>query len=255
MRNGLEPAWSQRFAWKWVPHGQRAAGLAMRRLSSIGGRLWIDLERSDPYWPAQLAALAAILLYLTLPNELTIGPTWLIPALEAALFIALLITTPGEEAPRTQVRQRLAWGLVAVLVAATLLGLALLAHLVVEEGTQAGGGLLRAAFVLWATIVLAFSLVYWELDRGGPVARAQPNPTQPADFLFTQNTAEGRELEPDWQPSFVDYLYLALTNSTAFGPTDTMPLRGRAKLTMGLQAGAAMITVGLLVASAIGNLQ
>ena len=227
----------------------------MRRLTSIGRRLRIDLERSDPYWPAQLAALAAILLYLTLPNELIIGPTWLIPALEAALFIVLVIATPGEEPPRTQVRQRLAWALVGVLVAATLVGLGLLAHLVVEEGTQAGGGLLRAAFVLWGTIVLAFSLVYWELDRGGPDARARPNPVQPADFLFTQHTAEGRELAPGWQPSFVDYLYLALTNSTAFGPTDTMPLRHRAKLIMGLQAGAAMITVGLLVASAVGNLQ
>jgi hypothetical protein len=227
----------------------------MRRLTSIGRRLRIDLERSDPYWPAQLAALAAILLYLTLPNELIIGPTWLIPALEAALFIVLVIATPGEEPPRTQVRQRLAWALVGVLVAATLVGLGLLAHLVVEEGTQAGGGLLRAAFVLWGTIVLAFSLVYWELDRGGPDARARPNLVQSADFLFTQHTAEGRELAPGWQPSFVDYLYLALTNSTAFGPTDTMPLRHRAKLIMGLQAGAAMITVGLLVASAVGNLQ
>jgi hypothetical protein len=103
--------------------------------------------------------------------------------------------------------------------------------------------------------VLAFSLGYWELDRGGPGARAQPDLTQPADFLFTQNTAEGRELAPGWQPSFVDYLYLALTNSTAFGPTDTMPLTHRAKLTMGLQSGAAMITVGLLVATAVGNLQ
>lgn len=60
---------------------------------------------------------------------------------------------------------------------------------------------------------------------------------------------------PGWRPSFVDYLYLALTNSTAFGPSDTLPLRHRAKMTMGLQAAAAMITVGLLVATAVGNLQ
>jgi len=225
------------------------------RFSYVRRGLRIDLKRSDPYWPAQLAALAAILLYLTLPNELTIGPSWLIPALEAALLVALILTTPGEEAPRTQARQRLAWGLVGLVVAVTLVGLGLLAHLVVEEGTQSGGGLLRAAFVLWATIVLAFSLVYWELDRGGPVGRAQADIAHPANFLFTQNTEEGRELAPDWEPSFVDYLYLALTNSTAFGPTETMPLRHRAKVTMGLQPAAAMVTVGLLVASAVANLQ
>jgi hypothetical protein len=82
------------------------------------------------------------------------------------------------------------------------------------------------------------ALIYWELDRGGPVARAHPQLTRAPDFLFTQSTGEGRELvAPGWQPSFVDYLYLALTNSTAFSPTDTMLLSHRAKLTMGVQGG------------------
>ena len=84
--------------------------------------------------------------------------------------------------------------------------------------------------------------------------RAHPNLTRPFDFLFTQDTDEGRALAPGWQPAFVDYLYLALTNSTAYSPTDTMPLTGRAKMTMGVQSVAAMVTVGLLIARAVDSL-
>jgi hypothetical protein len=221
---------------------------------SIGRGFRADLARPDPFWPAQLAALASILLYATLPNKLTIGPSWSIPALEAVLLVALVLATPGEDVPRSRARQRLAVALIGVLAAATLAGLGLLAHVVIEEGA-AGRGLVEAAAVLWGTIVLVFALVYWELDSGGPIARAHPELARRPDFLFTERTAEGRELAPGWQPSFVDYLYLALTNSTAFSPTDTMPLTHRAKMTMGIQGMASMITVILLIARAVGSLR
>jgi hypothetical protein len=77
-----------------------------------------------------------------------------------------------------------------------------------------------------------------------------------ADFkrCQTRRSREGRRLEPGWQPSFADYLYLSLTNSTAYSPTDTMPLSKRAKLTMGVQSVASLITIGLLIARAIASL-
>ncbi|HEY2945069.1 MAG TPA: hypothetical protein VGN09_21730 [Vicinamibacteria bacterium] len=77
-----------------------------------------------------------------------------------------------------------------------------------------------------------------------------------ADFkrCQTRRSREGRRLEPGWQPSFADYLYLPLTNSTAYSPTDTMPLSKRAKLTMGVQSVASLITIGLLIARAIASL-
>ena len=62
-----------------------------------------DLERSDPHWPAQLAALVAIVLHLTLPDKLTIGPGWLVPLLETLLLVALFLATPGEEVPGSRV--------------------------------------------------------------------------------------------------------------------------------------------------------
>src|SRR4029453_12176659 len=91
--------------------------------------------------------------------------------------------------------------LVGVPAIAPLVGLGQLAHLVVEEGA-AGHGFVDAAIVLWGTIVLLFALGYWELDRGGPVAQAQPELTGPFDFLFTQSTDEGRAVAPGWRPSF-----------------------------------------------------
>lgn len=220
---------------------------------SIVRHLRADLERRDPHWPAQVAALVSVLLYLTLPEKLTVGPGWLVPTIEALLLVALVLATPGDGVPHRRMRQRLAVALVTLLAVATLVAVGLLAHVVVEEG-RAGHGLVEAAVVLWGTIVLVFALVYWEIDRGGPLAREQSQLTGPNDFLFTQQTDEGRELAPEWQPSFVDYLYLSLTNSTAYSPTETMPLSPRAKMTMGAQSVASLVTIGLLIARAVASL-
>ena len=232
-------------------------------MSSIARRFRVDLERPDPYWPAQLAALAAILLYVTLPNKLTIGPNWLVPVLEVLVLVALVLTTPGDEVPGTRLRQRLAIALIGVLALVNLVALGLLAHYVVEGGA-AGRGLVEAAVALWGTIVLVFALVYWELDRGGPVARTQKRREELplADFRFTQDetqdtvieVAAGSSQKADWIATFVDYLYLSTTNSSAFSPTDTMPLTSRAKILMAVQATAALITSLLVIARAVGAL-
>ena len=108
-------------------------------------------------------------------------------------------------------------------------------------------------------------MIYWELDRGGPVARTQkPREELPlADLRFTQDetqdtvieVAAGSSKKADWIPTFVDYLYLSTTNSSAFSPTDTMPLTSRAKILMGIQATAALITSLLVIARAVGALR
>ena len=71
---------------------------------------------------------------MTLREKLTVGPRWLVPALEALLLVALVLATPGDEVPGSQARQRLAVALVGVLALATLVALGLLAHFVVEGG-------------------------------------------------------------------------------------------------------------------------
>ena len=56
---------------------------------------------------------------------------------------------------------------------------------------------------------------------------------------------------PGWRPTFVDYLYLAVTNGLAFSPTDVMPLAHWAKLAMGIQSIASLSLIGLVIARAV----
>jgi hypothetical protein len=126
-----------------------------------------------------------------------------------------------------------------------------------------GGVLLVAALQVWATNVIAFALLFWNLDRGGPVLRAQLSRDQLplADFRFTHDedhdavteVAAGSSRHADWAPTFIDYLYVSTTNSSAFSPTDTMPLSSRAKILMGIEATAALLTSLLVIARAVGS--
>jgi hypothetical protein len=97
--------------------------------------------------------------------------------------------------------------------------------------------------------VLVFSLFYWLLDSGGPLARYQGEHPHP-DFAFTQQMSP--ELAPPgWRPQYVDYLILGLTTSTAFSPTDVMPMAWWAKLTMAMQSLISLTVVGLVIARAV----
>jgi hypothetical protein len=106
--------------------------------------------------------------------------------------------------------------------------------------------------LIWLTSLLIFALWYWEMDRGGPGKRAAGH-DQPPDFLFPQMSDD--RIEPlEWRPKFIDYLYVSLTNNTAFSPTDTMPLTPMAKSVMGIQAIASLVTIGLIVSRAVNIL-
>ena len=62
-------------------------------------------------------------------------------------------------------------------------------------------------------------------------------------------------IEPrNWRPQFIDYVYVSLTNATAFSPTDTMPLTPMAKSVMGIQSLVSLVTLGLIVARAVNVL-
>ena len=130
---------------------------------------------------------------------------------------------------------------------------------------QDGRALLVAALQVWLTNVIVFGLAYWELDRGGPVAAPSSARDQlpPADFRFSQDenddtiseVALGSSKRSGWVPALHDYLYVSLTNSTAFSPTDTMPLTGRAKLLMGVECTSALIVSVLVISRGVGILQ
>jgi len=197
--------------------------------------------------------VAAIALQLLLPERLTAGPSWLLPALEAALLVGLIVATPRELEHEHLLRRRVALGLTALVSAANITSLALLTHELLHHSSPNGRELIVSGALIWLTNVIIFGLWYWETDRGGPGRRAAGHDAPP-DFLFPQ--MQDDQIEPlDWRPGFIDYLYVSLTNAAAFSPTDTMPLSVTAKSMMGLQSIVSLVTIGLVVSRAVNILQ
>jgi uncharacterized membrane protein len=136
---------------------------------------------------------------------------------------------------------------------------ALLTRLLNENGTDdvSGRALITAAAAVWATGVIVYGLLFWEVDAGGPHARATSNGRaflegRSVDFLFPQRQPDFDAF--DWHPRFLDYLYLSLTNAMAFGPTDVMPLTRSAKVLMASQSIMSLATIAIVGARAVGIL-
>jgi hypothetical protein len=211
----------------------------------------VGTGRAEPFWPAQLAAGAALLLYLTLPHQLIMGPRWLVPGVEGVLLLALVVTTPVRHYREPAHLRALVIALLGLVSATTLISLGLLAHFLLQGSKTGGEPLIFAGGVLWVTNVLIFGIWFWELDRGGPGRRGRDNQGE-ADFLFPQ-MSEAR-LAAGWHPGFVDYLYTSYTNAAAFSPTDTMPLTAMAKLLMSVESFIALVTLVLVVSRAVNVL-
>lgn len=221
-------------------------------------------RRGEARLPAVIAVLTAVALYVVLPQRLLVVPRLVLPSLEILLLVSLVTVNPRRLTRQNRVSRALSLGLVALIAGGNLLALGMLVHELVDSGVKDGRSLLLAAFQIWLTNIIAFGLAYWELDRGGPVVRTQAARSQLplADFRFSQDenddaieeVADGASGSADWVPSLVDYLYVSVTNSTAFSPTDTMPLSSRAKLLMGVQSVTALTTSLLVVARAVSIL-
>jgi uncharacterized membrane protein len=191
-------------------------------------------------------------LQLALPEGVTAGPRWLLPALEVVLLGGLWLGTPTELRLQHKGRRRLALALTIVVSAANIANLVLLSHELLHRSLSNGRGLIVGGTFIWLTNVMVFALWYWETDRGGPAIRAAGEDRAP-DFLFVQMN-DDRIQPADWRPQFIDYLYLSLTNATAFSPTDTMPLTPMAKSMMGVQSIVSLVTLGLIVSRAVNIL-
>jgi uncharacterized membrane protein len=209
------------------------------------------LERHDPFWAPQLVVAGAIALDLSLPEKLTLGPSWLLPSFEALLLVGLLVASPNPRMRHSPLRRRFAMGLIGLVSLVNSISLVLLCHYLLRGGKAGGHALILAGLVLWVTNVLLFGLWYWELDGGGPLDRAQASSLP--DFLFPQMT-DPRWAPADWKATLIDYLYVSFTNASAFSPTDTMPLTHAAKWLMTGQSLTALVTIGLVVARAVNIL-
>jgi len=203
-------------------------------------------------WGAAAAVLVVATLHLALPQQLTPGPRWAAPVVELVLLAALLAANPARLTRESRDARTLSLVLIAVIAVANAFTLAQLVNLLLGGGTQSGRQLIVAAAGVWLTNVIMFALVLWETDRGGAHARSTGG-SGTLDLLFPQLTVDLPQVA-GWSPSFVDYLYVSFTNSTAFSPTDTMPLTPRVKLIMLAQALLSFITVGLVIARAVNIL-
>jgi len=220
--------------------------------ASLPGRLYPPPAKPESIWPAQATVLAAIGLQLLLPERVTAGPTWLLPALEGALLVAFAVATPQQLEHEHHLRREFALGLTALVSAANAASLVLLCRELLGHGVSNGRQLIIAGALIWLTNVLIFGLWYWQIDRGGPGRRVAAH-DGPPDFLFPQMNDDSIQ-PPNWRPGFIDYLYTSLTNAIAFSPTDTMPLSPIAKSLMGLQSLVSLVTIGLVVARAVNIL-
>ena len=214
-------------------------------------RAYLRFDRRESRLPAAIAILASAGLYLLLPSELSLGPAVAFP------IVAVLGVLPLTIADALRIehpwQRPLALTLLGLTAAANVASLGLLVHeLIARSSDMSGRQLLAGALIVWMANVIVFALWYWELDRGGPRRREADGGDTP-DFLFPQMT-DGKDLMPGWQPAFSDYLYTSSTNATAFSPTDTLPITGKAKLLMSAQSLSSFALVVLVTARAVNIL-
>jgi hypothetical protein len=204
-------------------------------------------------WPPAVAVLIFMVLNIALrawlPAASAVHAAWVAPVVEAVLIVVLVTSDPSNRAERIRLR-RTALLLVGVFVAAALWATALLiSDLITGKGvSQSPDELLATGGFVWLGNNVAFALLYWLIDGGGPAARLGRR--VPVDFAFTQHI-NPEMAPPGWRPTFLDYLHLGFTNATAFSPTDVMPLTHRAKYAMLVQATIALSVFGLVVARAV----
>jgi len=221
---------------------------------------WLQAgEIGEPRLPPALAVVTAAGLYATLPDKFVGGSSgfllalrWIVPALALLLVPPLALTAPRRRIVLSVRRRTAAIALIAVISAANGASIVLLVHLIVNGHKIGGHELVRAAIHIWCVNVIVFALWFWQLDSGGPMERRRAKPAAP-DFLFPQQ-ATPEIGPPNWYPSFLDYLYLSFTNSTAFSPTDTMPLTQWAKMLMLVESGASLLTLVMVAARAVNIL-
>jgi len=204
-------------------------------------------------WLADLAVLVTLALYFWLPDRLTFGPSWLVPGLVLLLLVPLVIVVPERHTIHRNWQRVLAIGMLAILSVANLFSLIALVNSLLHSNRSTGEQLILEAIKIWLINVLVFALWYWLFDRGGPGDRIWPWSRRP-DFVFPQMQLSAELVPEHWTPSFIDYLYLSFTNSTAFSPTDTLPMTSWAKVLMLVQALISLLTVAIVASRAVNIL-
>ncbi|MEO3760548.1 hypothetical protein ABGB19_19970 [Mycobacterium sp. B14F4] len=214
---------------------------------------WLRRGEPESTVPVLIAVLSAMALQVAIPKYYTLVPRWPLLVLEGLLLLALLAINPLVMSRRTWYGRCATWVLLAAITVDNTLS-AIVLDIGILSGSESNDAavLLGSGASIVVTNVIVFGIWYWDLDRGGPFARRAGERPYP-DFLFPQ-MANPDVAAPDWRPTFLDYLYVSVTNVMAFSPTDTMPLARWAKMMMTVQAMVALSTAGLVIARAVNVL-
>ncbi len=214
---------------------------------------WLRPGDPESRLPVLFALIAAIALQLAIPKTYTVVPRWPLITLELLLLAVLIWLNPVKLTRSTRRGKYATWVLLAAItIDNTLSAILLDVRIITGQVSNEAAVLLGSGAAIFVTNVIVFGIWYWDLDRGGPFARRAGERPYP-DFMFPQMTTPN-VTKPDWRPTFVDYLYVSVTNVMAFSPTDTMPLARWAKMMMTVQAMVALSTAGLVIARAVNVL-
>jgi hypothetical protein len=214
---------------------------------------WRRPTDPEARWPAALAVVGMVAIQIMLPDRLTLGPRWLLPAIEVVMAVVLAAADPKRIKRDTPALRLVGLGLIVLASLGNAWSVAMLVRdILTGHDTGSASQLVAVGGAIYVLNVLSFAVWFWELDRGGPARRARGEDPYP-DFLFPPMTSP--QLAPkDWEPYFLDYLYVAFTNATAFSPTDTLPLSRWAKAAMALESAIALLIAVLLIAKAVNAL-
>ena len=235
---------------------ERAVGGLIRRAETYGSLAMMG----------GACALAAYS-YATLPTKLIsvhsntfMALRYAAPVLWTVFFLSIIVILPPKrfEPVVSPLAARPIWRSAGTIMIwlfgiAQLWVIGLLVHFLLHNKvTSNGTDLVHIAARIEGTTIVVAAFAFWLVDSGGPIARQEGLPHAP-DFMWPQ-TENPQFATPEWAPSFLDYLFVAFTNGVAFSPTDTMPLTGRMKMVMMVEAGASAITLILVAARAVNIL-
>jgi hypothetical protein len=212
------------------------------------------IDKPEPRGQAVLAFLAISAIYLALPRNLVLGPIWLLPT----LIVVLLVPTVVSHRVGKQSLNRTLGFVINGITTLALIGSVILLVRALPAHRESPVQLLRSAGLLWLTNVIVFALWYWRLDGGGPTLRQKEKKFGSTSFLFPQmqipHDERGQFACARWRPRFVDYLFVAFTQSSTFGPTDSPLLARWAKIMAMVQIMISFSIVVLLISQAVGVL-
>jgi hypothetical protein len=204
--------------------------------------------RDEHRWPAAIALIVALTLYALLPSSFLPALRYSVVVAGLVALIPLIAINPVRLQRQTRWSRRLSLGQTVLLLVANQVALGQLVDQLINTTATHARGLLLSALQVWVTNVIAFALLYWELDRGGPVARAgRTGGEHRTSLRFPQDDAPA---VPRWRPEFLDYLFTSLW-TTAFSPTDAMPLTHRAKFFMAVESVSGLAIFALVVGRSV----